>query len=49
MPHGSMPECLLKVHKHFQSIYRPNIDPNFEKYVAAIDQNCPVSEKYEHQ
>ena len=41
-------ECLQKVHEHFCSIYRPNIDPHFEKYVAIIDQNHKVSEKYEH-
>ena len=41
-------ECLQKVHEHFCSIYRPNIDPHFEKYVANIDQNHKVSEKYEH-
>ena len=41
-------ECLQKVHECFCSIYRPNIDPNFEKYVAIIDQNCQVKEKYEH-
>ena len=40
-------ECLQKVHEHFCSIYRPNIDPHFEKYVAIIDQNHKVSEKYE--
>ena len=41
-------ECLQKVHEHFCSIHRPNIDPHFEKYVAIIDQNHKVSEKYEH-
>ena len=41
-------ECLQKVHEHFCSIYRPNIDPHFEKYVAIIDQNHKMSEKYEH-
>ena len=41
-------ECLQKVHERFCSIYRPNIDPHFEKYVAIIDQNHKVSEKYEH-
>ena len=45
---ASMAECLQKVHEHFCSIYRPNIDPHFEKYVANIDQNYKVSEKYEH-
>ena len=44
----SKAECLQKVHEHFCSIYRPNIDPHFEKYVAIIDQNHKVSEKYEH-
>ena len=28
-------------------IYIPNIDPHFETYVAIIDQNHKVSEKYE--
>ena len=41
-------ECLQKVREHFCSIYRPNIDPHFEKYVAIIDQIQKVSEKYEH-
>ena len=45
---NSIPECLQKVHERFCSIYRPNIDPHFEKYVAIIDQNHKVSEKYEH-
>ena len=30
------------------SIYRVNLDPNFEKYVAIIDQNPQASEKYEN-
>ena len=42
-------ECQQKVHEHFCSIYRPNIDLNFEKYVAIIDQNASVSENYENE
>ena len=33
------------VHQPYIPIYRPNIDLNFEKYVAIIDQNPQVSEK----
>ena len=44
----SKTECLQKVHECFCSIYRPNIDQNFEKHVAIIDQNPQVSEKYEN-